>query len=339
PETERDSLLGPLERNLPDLAHRKRFDWLYRANPAGPAWTWFAHDDGTNELVGVASVFPRAFWIGGRVERCGQVGDFAIDSTHRSLGPAIQLQRATLQLVDRGALAVCYDCPPGDKAMATFRRLGMEPTCRTHNFARPLRAEGRIARRLGGGLVARTIATLANGALWLRSRRRHGEAGVEIEEHTGRFGDEFSALDREVGGLELVRSRRSAEDLNWRYRDDPIHHDRVLTARREGELQAFVVVRTGVDDALIVDLFGHLSRGLATALVDSAAALARSSGAQTLRITVGNDQDGAEIMRRAGFWSRGEGPSVVAYTGRAAGARSAVESSSRWWVRHIDLLT
>lgn len=339
-EVEREALFGLLERNLPDLAHRRRFDWLYRDNPAGRAWAWFVYDEGTKEIVGVASVFPHEVWIGERLERCGQVGDFAVDATHRSLGPAVMLQRATFAPVDAGALAFCYDCPPHDQGMATFRRLGIDATCRTEQFARPLRAERLVDKRLGRGPVAATVTALANGLLRASSARRRTEPGVEIGEHTGRFDAEFSRLDREVGeigGADVVRSRRCAEDLNWRYRDDPLHRYRVLTARRRGELLAFVVVSTAGDDAVVVDLFGRLAGDLAAALLDAAAAVLRSAGVQTLRMTVGEDAAGREAMRRGGFRPRGQGPRIVAYAGRGGQVRAAL-SPSAWAIRPVDLL-
>jgi hypothetical protein len=337
-EVERESLFGPLERNLPDLAHRRRFDWLYRANPAGPAWSWFAYDDGTKEIVGVASVFPRAFWIGRRVERCGQVGDFAVDATHRSLGPAVLLQRATFQPVDHGVLAFCYDCPPHDQGMATFRRLGIETTCRTHHYARPLRAERQVERRLGRGAIPGAVTAIVNRVLAVRvAGQRRAPRGVEIAEHVGRFGEEFSVLDRDAGASEVVRSRRSAEDLNWRYRDDPLHRYHVLTARRGGELEAFVVFASAADDALVLDLFGHLPQSLAVALLDAAATAVRSTGAQTLRMTIGEDNEGGEAARGAGFWPRGQGPRIVAYAGRGIEART-LQPSSAWRIRQIDLM-
>jgi GNAT superfamily N-acetyltransferase len=337
-EVERESLFGPLERNLPDLAHRRRFDWLYRANPAGTAWSWFACDLGTQNIVGVASVFPRAFWIGGRVERCGQVGDFAVDPTHRSLGPAVMLQRATFQPVDRGLLTFCYDCPPHDQGMATFRRLGIEAICRTRHYVRPLSAKRQIESRMGRGVVAKAITAVTNLALAAKSHRRYAEPGVEIEEYNGLFGDEFSALDRDTGGPEVVRSRRSAEDLNWRYRDDPLHSYRVLTARRRGELLAFIVFATAATDTLVLDLFGHLSCGIAVALIDATATTARSAGAETLRMTIGEDVAGGQTMGRAGFWRRGEGPRVVPYAGRDAQARAVLLRPTAWRLRQIDLL-
>ena len=124
-DTEHEDLLGVLERNLPDLPHGRRFKWLYRDGYLGPAWSWLLWDSESRHPVGVASMFRRAIWRGGKVEMCGQVGDFAIDPSHRSLGPAVMLQRATFGPVDSGELTLRYDCPPNARGMSTFRRLRM----------------------------------------------------------------------------------------------------------------------------------------------------------------------------------------------------------------------
>src|SRR5271157_183742 len=101
-ECDGPELLGILQTNLPGLSHAQRFQWLYRANPDGPAWSWFACQGTSGRAVGVTSVFPRSMWIGDQLRMCGQVGDFAISASHRSLGPAILLQRATFEPVDQG---------------------------------------------------------------------------------------------------------------------------------------------------------------------------------------------------------------------------------------------
>src|SRR5579872_65882 len=104
-ETEREELLDILTRNLGGLAHAKRFEWLHRCHPAGKGWTWFAYEKESGQKVGTASLFPRAMWIADKIAICGQVGDFAVEKGHRSLGPALLLQRATFTPVDEGQLA------------------------------------------------------------------------------------------------------------------------------------------------------------------------------------------------------------------------------------------
>jgi hypothetical protein len=337
PGSERETLLEILERNLVQLSHRRRFDWLYRDNPAGPPWAWFAWDTRTARPVGTAAVFPRAIWIGDRLARCGQVGDFAVDATHRSLGPAVMLQRATLEPVDDGLLAFCYDCPPHDRGMAPFLRLGLAATRHTHRYAALLRAEREVRKRISRSPAMRPLTLLANAALAVHGRRRTVASGLEIAEHAGRFGEEFTALDREVRDPSLVRSRRHAEDLDWRYRDDPLHEHHVLTARRNDRLVGFVALRMAAEDAHVLDLFGHLGGGVATALLDAAADHARRRHAQTLQALLGESHDLPDAWRRAGFRARSAGPRIVAYTPPGAPLRARLRSPAEWLLTNADI--
>src|ERR1700730_761747 len=176
-DREHEELLGVLERNLPELPHARRFKWIYRESHLGPAWSWLLWDSESREPVGVASLFRRAIWRGGKVEVCGQVGDFAIDPSHRSLGPAVMLQRATFSPVDAGQLALCYDCPPNARGMSTFRRLRMDSSATMTRQARLLRTNRQLSRHLGKGRLTGTAARLGNAVLRLASwrRRRGGE--------------------------------------------------------------------------------------------------------------------------------------------------------------------
>src|SRR5262245_3707026 len=128
-ESDYSLLLDVLERNLGVSRDLERFDWLYRQNPCGTAWAWFAYEQGKERIVGSASLFPRVMWVNGTEQRCGQVGHFSVDTGYRSLGPALLLQRATFDPVLKGHLAFCYDTPPHAQGMATFDRLGMKESC------------------------------------------------------------------------------------------------------------------------------------------------------------------------------------------------------------------
>jgi hypothetical protein len=266
-DSESGELLAILQANLPALPHARRFQWLYRDNPDGPAWSWFAFEKADGSVVGVTSVFPRSMWVGGRIRMCGQVGDFAISASHRSLGPAILLQRATFQPVDQRILAFCYDCPPHDAGMATFRRLRIEPSCTVTRYALPLRMDRRVKKHLG--FVPPILTPLLNSLLRVFRRVGVKTGNLELSEHEGRFGDEFSCLDATVRQADVIRGCRTAAHLNWRYRDDPLQDYHVLTARRKGELIAFLIFLLRDEDITIVDLFGRDLPAAAIALLDA----------------------------------------------------------------------
>lgn len=337
-DTEHEELLAVLQRNLTDLPHARRFKWLYRDNPLGPAWAWFACDRATGAVVGVAAVFRRAMWVGRRVAVCGQVGDFAIDSSHRSLGPAVMLQRATFEPVDRGSLTFCYDCPPHARGMSTFRRIGMSANASLARHAKLLRVNRKIEGRLGEGPVARALAPVGNALLWLREGDVPRPSGLEITRHAGRFGEEFSELDPQVRARDTIRGRRSAEDLNWRYRDNPLHDYGVLAARRRGELIGFLILSVGGRDATVVDLFGDFHPGDALGLLDAAADEARAAGAETLHATVSDGSLLVAELQRAGFSRRKAGPHAVAYTAPGSEDRAQLDRPLTWDLTHYDIM-
>jgi len=321
-------LLSFLRDNLPDLQHERRFEWLYRGNPDGLAWSWFLFTDG-GQLVGLASLFPRSMWVGEKQQRCAQVGDFAITAGYRSLGPALLLQRATFTPVDQGEVAFCFDCPPHDAGMSTFRRLGMHPNCRVDRYAVPLRLDHRLRNQLGA--ASRIPATVGNLILRLRQwpALRHRSTELVIDEHLGPFGEEFSQLDFAVRKANVIRGRRSATHLNWRYRQDPLQEYHVLTARRAGELIALAVYSVSNDVVTIVDLFGReLAEAAASLLAAVIERFRKSHQAVDAYLSPGNDL--VEHFLRSGFRLRSPAAQVVAYAAPKSEIAQLLQSEPTW---------
>jgi hypothetical protein len=335
---ERQELLHILSRNLNELAHGTRFEWLYRDNPAGPGQAWFAYERETGNPVGVASVFPRAIWVGGEPCVCGQVGDFAIDKAHRSLGPAMLLQRATFEPVDRGTLSFCYDCPPHESGMSTFRRLGMEPNCRALRYVRLVRTDRFLRKALPSALVAGPAIVAGNAFLRIAASTRVRAKEAEVGVLEGSFGEEFSHLDARVGGSGGIRSRRNAEDLDWRYRRDPLHQYEVLTARVRGELVAFLVAMYDAEDAHLIDLFGERLPEIGPPLLKLLSERARERGAQTIQAYVACDDGLRSVLERASFHLRSEGPRIVAYARPGGEVHRLLGKAPHWLFQQTDLM-
>src|SRR5262249_36623406 len=133
-------------------------DWLYVANPHGPARVWIAADDASGETVGVASAFPRRAAVDGREVVGWVLGDFCIHDAYRTLGPALQLNRACLEAVDRGSAAFCYDFP-SRSMMAVYQRLRIAPVGSVVRYARVVRW-GRRLGRAASNPIARAGAAI-----------------------------------------------------------------------------------------------------------------------------------------------------------------------------------
>lgn len=272
------------------------------------------------------------------MQRCGQVGDFAIDSSHRSLGPAVMLQRATFEPVQQGSLTLCYDCPPHDAGMSTFRRLGMQANCHMQRYVRPVKTDRQLAKYLGQGRLTAGVAVLGNIVLNLWTLRQHKVSGLEMAYYTERFGEEFSRLDTQVGGSNGIRGQRQATDLNWRYRDDPLHAYHVLTARRSGELVAFIIFSISDQDVQIVDLFGLVSRDIGLQLLEGVVEHVKKTSVQTLQASLSDDHSLSHVLQKAGFYYRSPGEQVVAYTPPGTAMGDVLQDKPLWSFTYADIL-
>ena len=322
PSEDRDEMLGLFERNFGDK-FEQRFDWYHLLNPEGRCWTWFVYERDSKTVLGTTSLYPRSMYVDGNLKTVGQVMFFAVDAQHRSLGPAVMLQRATFEPVNRGELAFCYDCPPHDEGMSTFARLGMRPSCEMTRYVLPLRSDEYLQKRLGKAAWTRPLVSGANLLLGMR-RSNHKLPGLEISRFDGAFGDEFSRLDKLVSSSGVIRACRSAEVLNWLYRQFPLMPKHlpngdleaihVLVARRCGEILAFAVFLTQFDNFIsIMDLFGTELESVGRPLIEAIVEIGLRDKMQSVYAYCAKDGQLSRILGSAGLRPRERAARVVAY--------------------------
>jgi hypothetical protein len=249
------------------------------------------------------------------------LGDFCLSDRYRSLGPALQLQRACLAQVDAGPAAFCYDFPSAGM-MAVYRRLGLNPIGTMLRLTLPLRLDHRVARQIGVPWLSRGLSSVGNRALSMMGpRSRAADVSVGIDDRE--CGEEFSEVAREVGARYGVCVNRTATYLNWRYRDNPTGRFEFVTARRRGRLRAYAVVSRQTDSATLEDLYGADESGILETLLAGVARRLRDERVATLDAPVHDSHPLVSTLRRCGFRPRESRP-VVAYapaTGWGAGGR------------------
>jgi len=324
-----------------------RFDWNWTLNPAGTGWTWLAYERSNQRVVGTTSLFPRLMYVDGKKVTAGQVGFFGVDAGHRSLGPAVMLQRTTFEPVDSSDFAFCYDCPPHDKGMSTFDRIGMRPNCEMLRYAFPLRSDEYFEKKLGQRPWAKPLIATTNLLLGMRMAKR-GRPGLEISLFDERFGDEFSHLDSMVSRHGEIRAVRSAEILNWRFRKDPEptlrmkngNRDgyRVLVARRAGELAAFVVFLWESNSRVVItDIFGSQLVDVGAPLLEATLDVCRREHAQCVFAYSVPGSELSRILRQFGFRQRERAARVVAYEKPNGRDGKHLEPSLSWEFSQVEL--
>jgi Acetyltransferase (GNAT) domain len=336
---DRHQLTELLENNFPPLL--THFRWRHEENPAGPGWTWVIYDRKSGAIGAMASLTPRNMYLNGKPVLCGQVCEFVVDKSYRSLGPALMLQRATFEPVDSGALDFCYDCPPHDEGMSTFVRLGMRSTCEVKRYALALRSDEVLSRKLGSGAWARPVIAGANLLLRM-SRPSHRAPELEVSNLHGSFDEQFTAIDKAVPSSGIIRASRSAQLLNWRYRSRSDVTYEVIVARRRGELLAFLAYivyeeTEGLKRALIADLFGLDLAETGPALLQATIEACRKMNLVCLEAYCTETNSLKPLFEATGFRARERTARIVTYTKAGKSSGNGMSLGVSWPVGHVEI--
>ncbi len=305
PSEDRDGLLELLSRHFEDWGGRAKFDWLYLRNPLGQARVWVLEDEARG-VVGLSSAFPRKFKAQEREMNAWVLGDFCVEKDLRVLGPAIALQRAACEAVDRGEADLWYDFP-SRSMLAVYARMGLRPSGELARCVRPLRVDRLVTDKLDDGAIGKGLGSLGTGLLSMRDLFWRRDSSVSVEEGDEGF-EFFEALPRQDHGIRLDRS---AAYLNWRYRTDPRGSASVLLARKEGTPSGALVFRSREDDVTVLDLLGISEETVLRELVRSVVEIARSRKAEKVIAVLSEGHRWFEAFGRLGFSRRDGAPFVV----------------------------
>ena len=306
----RELLIKTFYRLLTGQSDGRRFDWLYRNGPHGEARAWLAIDGNQETVIGAAAAFPRRFYVGDREISGWVLGDFCLDAGYRSLGPALQLQRACLGVTESNGGMFCYDFPSASM-VAVYKRLGIEPTGKMLRLAKPLRVDRKVKEMIKNAAVERMVTSVGNALLKRASARADTDESLEVAVHAQLCGEEFTVLAQEQRGKFGLCLDRSAEYLNWRYISNPLARHEIVTARRNGRLVGYVVWTRVGEDASIVDFFGEEDSGMARRLVAEIATLAQECGVMTLSVSLNESHPLLSLFCEMGFRLRDSVPVVI----------------------------
>ena len=330
PASEQERILRVLAGNLPAAAGSERFNWLYLSNPDGPALVWLAeHENG--DAVGTSAAHPRRMRVGGEPVRALNLGDFAIDRSHRTLGPALRLLGATLAPVRDRTYAFSYDFSNASM-QAVYQRMGVHALGRTERWMQPV-AMGRLLRgKLRVGMLA-TAVGMVGDAIWHGRRSVHGRVkGLKLEVLAAECGEEFDAFDARIAEGRSVVGVRDTAYLNWRYLHNPVWKHEILCARADGRLAGYAVLRrTNAEIVSLVDLQGEHT-GVCGTLLSGAIQWAAACDAAALHVEVLAESPTARMVQTLGFIRRESQVGPVAFWSPDCPLAGELGAVKNWWL-------
>jgi hypothetical protein len=310
-DQDKEVLVTTLRRYLTPSSDERRYDWLYRQNPYGPARAWLAEDRETGEIVGSSAAFRRRAIAGGNAKSGWVLGDFCVAERYRSLGPALQLQKATLAATEAvGETEFCYDFP-SRQLTAIYGRLGMRPSAQMVRFAKLLRVDDKCRRLTRSKSLSRPLSWMGNLLLRATDFSVGTRKRWEIELQKGECANEFTSLRKTKTPANCIEIERTAEYLNWRYLRHPFFQHQILTARRDGELQGYLVFSRDGDNAQIADWCAGDDTPLLVFLIRDLARRLRKTRTETLSAYLLDNDPQIPVLRTMGFWPRESTPVMM----------------------------
>lgn len=310
-----------------------RFAWRYRHNPAGPARVWVAVAS-TGQVAGAGAVFPRILNVQGRCSLVGLPGDFLIAPNHRTLGPALMLQRRICAEAVSGWVEFLYGFP-NLASEPVFRRLGYAVLAQRTRWVIPVRSKPLLRRLPGGRRWAPVAAAAIDLGLSLIGRIRARLTRVRVETSKTIDG-EFDALWQRLRNRYPFSVERTGEYLRWRYVDSPLGPYMILKAvRPSGELVGYAVSRQTGETTDVCELIGENVDAL-QAMTAALWGIARRAGSERLELIAGKASADSTLRSRVGFTERPDPHHVIAYVPRSHLARAAVLEATNWLLVQSD---
>jgi hypothetical protein len=329
-ETDREVLVDLLLKYLTPRSTERRFRWFYQQNPHGTARAWIATAGAGDGIIGSGAIIPQLVYVAGQPRKVSVMADFWVHPDFRALGPAIKLQRACVTGAAEAGAAF-FDLPQGPMA-AVYKRMGLLGTQLLTRLVKPLRTHTYVQKVIGNGALARGAAFVADRLLQLPdSWRRRGDC--TIARHDGELGAEFSELAQQVSAGYGICVARSAEYLTWRYRDHYYLQYEIYSARRSGQLRAYIVVGESGQYADVADLFGHDEPQTLLDLLGEVTDIYRARGCAGLQIGLHAGQRWTGLLERAGFRRRTSRPLVI----HEFAARGADRPQPDWFLSYGDI--
>ena len=312
----------------------ERWRWLYGGDPENPGTLWTLRLP-PGRLVGTAGLATRRMAIRSGTVLAGQAIDLVVDGPHRTLGPALQLERSLLANVAERGIGPIYAFP-NERSEAVLRRIGYSRLGPLERWTRVLRSRSRVSTYVRPALLATVAGAVIDTALRVTSREilYSTPEGLSIEcpaAVDSRFDDLWEAAARRFP----VLGERSAAFLAWRFLRSPFATYEVLGVVRakDRSLVGYAVLATAGTVIRIADLLYRDAAALDT-LLGEVIRLARGRGASTLTFTFVGPGALAAALRRHGFARRPETSSVFVHGG--AGPGGALPAAGEWYLTEAD---
>lgn len=333
--TDQREILGIWKRNRPNSLDQ-RFSWMYGPDSQAGARAWLLHS--RNGIVGTGGLATRVFRSGTRTWRAGQAVDLVVDRGHRTVGPALVVQRAVTGSVAEGDLDCVYGFPNG-KSDRVMLRAGYVPLGQFTRWTRILKSESQLEPYLSSTWMVKGASCIVDATMRLRAGELFYRQGRWIRTEVRQsFDDRFDRLWEAVSGRPDIVGERTARYLNWRFARCPHRSYHVLCVERlRGHLIGYIVYYRRENSLMLADVLTERDDDL-DVLIPEFLRHARSTGAVSATIAYVGWESLGRKLHRYSFLKRQDDAAVVLFVGSRGteSERQELLDRSSWYLTGAD---
>jgi hypothetical protein len=232
------------DENYPGVL-KNRFEWLYNNNPAGPASVWLLKYEKTKKYVGVAAIFPRIFAIDGKSFIGGIAGDLVVNTNHRTLGPALQIQKRIIS----GALREGYDflyAFPNKSSEPVLKKVGYKKLGQKVRLVKVLKTRQHLSKLPFLKKMVYILCPLFDAILRMHIYKmmlftKNDSMFEELKDFDNRFDHLWQKASKQFSFV----GQRSSKYLRWKFLDNPGNKNRIfaLIEQNKEDVKGYIVYR------------------------------------------------------------------------------------------------
>jgi len=199
------------------------YNWKYLDYPYGTPRAWLLIYKATGNRVGSGSLFPRKICINGKIVNVGTLGDLTVEERHRTLFPALQLEKEIITQFKKTKYNFIYS-QSNIRTKPIFYRLNYKKIANYQFFIKILNfsnlPDTYMPIPLNFKFIRKTLDLFWSISLKRIIFKIRNKYKTEMLES---FDDRFNIFYNSISKYYNIIGDRRKYYLNWRYTSNPIY--------------------------------------------------------------------------------------------------------------------
>lgn len=300
-----------------DLKHdERRLEWSYGQNATGAPTVYLIRESSLAEVFGSLTIFPRDFYWQHKRVRGGTTGDFVIERAHRSLGPALALQKHALQSLKPHELLLAFPNKPSEKVQM---RAGFKPLGKMMVYYKPLRATHAVTRMAKSPLL-KYVTPIGDILLRIRDLNCYWPDRFICYDNDQEIDIRFDRLSEDAGLRYSLMGDRQSRYLRWRFFKNRYETFNAFTVEdRRSALVAYAIYAIRENCACIDDFLWDGSKQAFDELFKGFTAVCRKKAYDAIYLIMLCNPEIDILLKKNGFFSKPASTRVLVADSRLSG--------------------